>query len=263
VPSTEDLWYARDLSEISSEKRFTLFEVTVRMAELLRANNENTHRRACNEVARALRGTLIKSCLGYIDADLFILDEFQRFRDLIDPDSQEEEAIIARRIFKKRKARILLLSATPFKAFTGDLDLANGEDHYRDFNTVLKFLTNSDESLLQKYEFHRSGLYQQLLGLQKDNLNVSTEHRDELQKILRSVMCRTERQIVAADPSAMIDDKWRKEKIPFGQPDIHNYVATDQITCALSQAAAGRHQTISKPVEYCKSAPHPFSYLDG
>lgn len=262
-PNTEALRHTMELLGVSADRNPTLFEVTVRMADLLRANNETTHRRACNEVVRALRGTLIKSCLGYIDADFFILDEFQRFRNLIDQDSQEEEAIIARRVFRNRKARILLLSATPFKAFTGDMDHANGEDHYRDFNTVLKFLTRADESLLQKYEFHRSGLYQQLLDLQKDNLNVSTEHRDALQDILRSVMCRTERQIVAADPSAMIDDKWRKEQIPFGQPDIHNYVATDQITLALSQAAAGRHQTIGKPVEYCKSAPHPLSYLDG
>jgi hypothetical protein len=263
VSTLENFRYTQELLEISCDRRPTLFDITVRMADLLRANNEATHRRACNEVARSLRRALIESCLDFIDADLFILDEFQRFRSLIDQDSQEEEAIIARKVFASRKARILLLSATPFKAFTGDMDHANGEDHYRDFNTVLKFLTKADESLLQQYESHRSALYQQILDLQKDNLNVSTEHRDALQAILRSVMCRTERQIVAADPGAMIDDKWRKEQIPFGQPDILNYVATDQITCALSLAAAGRHQTIGKPIEYCKSAPHPLSYLDG
>ena len=71
------------------------FDATYQMASILRSNNEANHRRACNEVARVLRRTLIDGCLKYIDADLFILDEFQRFRNLIDPDSDAEEAEIA------------------------------------------------------------------------------------------------------------------------------------------------------------------------
>jgi hypothetical protein len=121
------------------------------MASILRSNNEANHRRACNEIARILRRTLIDACLKYIDTDLFILDEFQRFRNLIDPDSDDEQAEIARRVFQNRKARILLLSATPFKAFTGDMDLSNGEDHYRDFRTVLRFLTGDDTAVLKEY----------------------------------------------------------------------------------------------------------------
>jgi hypothetical protein len=68
---------------------------------------------------------------------------------------------------------------------------------------------------------------------------------------------------VAVDPAAMILDKWRPGGIPFGLPDIRNYVATDQIAAALSKAyQMGRH-VIGNPIEYCKSAPHPLSYLDG
>jgi hypothetical protein len=253
----------RQLLGMSQDRNPSIFDATYQMASILRSNNEANHRRACNEVARVLRRTLIDGCLKYIDADLFILDEFQRFRNLIDPDSDAEEAEIARRVFQNRKARILLLSATPFKAFTGDMDLSNGEDHYRDFRTVLRFLTNDDTATLDEYEQHRRALYHQLFSLQKGGLNVSPEHRKEIERILRSVMCRTERQIVTADPGAMILDKWRQGGIPFGLPDIRNYVATDQIAAALSKAYQGRRHVIGNPIEYCKSAPHPLSYLDG
>ena len=251
------------LLNVREENKPTIYEATRKMAGLLHGNNEDTHRRACNEVARALRRALIDSCLDYIDADLFILDEFQRFRNLIDPHSEDEQAVIARKIFGNRKARILLLSATPFKAFTGDMDHANGEDHYRDFKTVLEFLTNEDKDAIEDYERHRTGLYRQLLNLQKGEVNISTEHRDGLETILRSIICRTERQIVAADPGAMITDKWSKAGIPWGLSDVQNFVATDQVAWALGQAAQGRHHAIAKPVEYCKSSPHPLSYLDG
>jgi hypothetical protein len=259
----EDFPLTRELLNVRVDCKPSLYDTAQDLAALLRANNENTHRRACNEFARALRRALIDSCLEYIDADLFILDEFQRFRNLIDSHSEDEEAVIARRIFRSSKARILLLSATPFKAFTGDMDHANGEDHYRDFKSVLEFLTNQDDSILMEYEKHRSGLYRQLLNLQKGEVNTSTEHRDGLEYILRSMICRTERQIVAADPGAMIKDRWSKLGIPCGLSDVQNFVATDQVAWALSKAAQGRHQFIAKPVEYCKSSPHPLSYLDG
>lgn len=253
----------RGLLGLPDDHTPSIYDATYHMASILRSNNEANHRRACNEVARVLRRTLVDACLKYVDADLFILDEFQRFRNLIDPDSNDEQAEIARRVFQNRKARILLLSATPFKAFTGDMDLSNGEDHYRDFRMVLRFLTGDDTAILKEYEHHRSALYHQLLSLQKDGLDVCPEHRKEIERILRSVICRTERQIVAADPGAMILDKWRQGSIPFGLPDIRHYVATDQIAAALSKAYQGRRHVIGRPLEYCKSAPHPLSYLDG
>ncbi|MBN1566820.1 MAG: hypothetical protein JXA73_03170 [Acidobacteria bacterium] len=247
----------------SENTRISLYDTTHQMAEILRANNEDTHRHACNEVSKMLRRTLIDACLKYVDADLFILDEFQRFRDLIDPDSLEEEAEIARKIFKNRRARILLLSATPFKAFTGEIDLSNGEDHYRDFKTVLRFLTEDDEKTLGKYEQHRQALYRQLFSLEKGALDLNPLHREQVEQILRSIICRTERQIVATDPGAMISDKWRMDRLAFDMHDVRNYISTDQIAQSMSLVYQGKRHVISQPMGYCKSSPHPFSYLDG
>lgn len=248
---------------LPENRKHSVYEVTHGIAKRLRANNEGLHRHACNQVSRVLRGALIKACLKYVDADLFILDEFQRFRNLIDTESKEEEAEIARHIFDKPRARILLLSATPFKAFTGDIDLLSDDDHFRDFRRVLGFLTQGDAEILNKYEIHRRALYHQLLSLQKGSLNLNSEHREHIEQILRAVICRTERQIVTTDSDAMIRDKWREDPIAFDMCDVRNYIATDQIADAMSLAYKDKQRAIGKPVEYCKSAPHPLSYLDG
>jgi len=248
---------------LSDDQRPSIFQATHDLAKMLRSNNENAHRYACNEVCGVLRRLLIDRCLKYVDADLFILDEFQRFRNLIDPDSHDEEKEIAQRIFRTRRARILLLSATPFKAFTGDIDLCNNEDHYRDFGKVLSFLTKGNADTLESYERHRRGLYLQLFNLQKGDLNLDPTHRENIERILSLVMCRTERQIVATDPGAMIVDKWRNDHIVFNMRDVRNYLSTDHIAAAMSLAYQGKRHVIGKPVEYCKSSPHPLSYLDG
>lgn len=263
VLNDADFTMTRQFLNLRTDRQPPLYEATRDMAALLDGKNEVTYRRACNEVARALRQALSDSCLDYIDADLFILDEFQRFRSLIDPHGQDEEAVIAQKIFGSSKARILLLSATPFKAFTGDLDNANGEDHYRDFKTVLAFLTKDDKGVIEDYERHRTGLYRQLLNLQKGEVNIPTEHRDGLEGILRSIICRTERQIVAADPGAMIKDNWSKCGIPCGLSDVQNFVATDQVAWALGEVPQVPKHAIGNPIEYCKSSPHPLAFLDG
>lgn len=49
-----------------------------------------------------LRVELAKVCAKNLKADLFILDEFQRFQTLLDTNEENEESLIAREIFKKK-----------------------------------------------------------------------------------------------------------------------------------------------------------------
>lgn len=240
----------------------SMCEAAYDLAGMLHPDNEQEYRSACNELVVALRRVLIDACLGYLDADLFILDEFQRFRSLIDPNNEDEESKIARRVFQQDQSKVLLLSATPFKAFTGDLDHANGEDHFRDFRTVFSFLTGSDGNLLEEYERHRGALYSQLLNL-KPGTPVPTVHRERLEVILRRVMCRTERHSVSADPNEMILDRWKDDRLAFDEGDVRNFIAADQLALALIRADKQGRRAIGTPVEYCKSAPYPFSFLDG
>lgn len=258
LPRSEQAIY----QHLGARKARTLYEAVIEYAELLcqpgAKQTEQTLHGGCLALIHHLRHLLIDCCLRYVNADLYILDEFQRFRDLIDLDSDEERAKIARKVlFSKNSSRVLLLSATPFKPFTDHDDLDRGEDHYQDFRRVLKFLLRDREGLLENYDQHRQALYKQLLDLRKGDVDLNPEHRQAVEELLRSVMCRTERNSVADDPAIMIEDQWR-EPVEIGRGDIENYRHTDKIVQAMNRLKLHA----SKPIEYCKSALYPFSYLD-
>ena len=254
LPKSEKILY----THLRGWRARTVYDAVVEYAEMLDGRTERTLHRGCLVLIHNLRRILIRCCLRYVNADLYILDEFQRFRDLIDLDNQEEEAIIAREVLlSKRASRVLLLSATPFKAFTSHDDIERGEDHHRDFRKVLEFLLGKDEVQLARYDQHRQALYKQLLSLRTGEIDLNPEHRREVETLLRSVICRTERNSVADDPAIMIDDQWR-EPVKVSVGDIANFSQTDQIVLALNRLKV----RIDKPIEYCKSALFPLSYLD-
>ena len=73
----------------------------------------------------ALRGVLAATCIASLEPDLVILDEFQRFRDLLR--GEDEAARLAGELFSYRDpkavgtdghVRVMLLSATPYKMYT-------------------------------------------------------------------------------------------------------------------------------------------------
>ena len=247
---------------LSGNTQRSLYQAVLELSnDLKNSRTEKARHWACQELTKQLRRILIHCCLEYVDADLYILDEFQRFRDLIDHEIQEEEkeeTIIARKVFGKKNAKILLLSATPFKAFTGQSDHEEGEEHFADFRRVLSFLLDNDKEKLAQYDTHRGALYRQLLTLRPGSGDLNPEHREAVENILRSRICRTERHIVGAAGNSLVHDTWKSDRMPFGTGDIKNFTLTDQVVQALEKATS----TNGKPVEFCKSALYPLSFLD-
>jgi hypothetical protein len=248
--------------EIPGKGKRSIYDAMVAFLEILDGRSRKRLRPGCHQLTKLLREHLVDCCLPYVDADLYILDEFQRFRDLIDETSEEEQAFIARKVFRHRKnSRVLLLSATPFKAFTGHEEIERGEDHFKDFGKVLRFLLGHDEERILHYEKHRKELYGQILDLRSGELaQVPSTHRDEVESVLRAVICRTERHSVASDPNALIEDVWKRpdQEVPFGAGDIENFRSTDRLARALARTGC----PTGKPVDYCKSALFPLSFLD-
>lgn len=240
----------------------SLYEAVLECACTLTFENHTRYARASLEIIRQLRKALADLCVEYIDADLYILDEFQRFRDLIDEESGSEAADIARRIFTKPNTRVLLLSATPFKAFSGATDLEWGDEHYREFRTVLSFLMQGDAAALKEYETHRQALFKQLLTLGPEVAEIDPSHRAVVEGILRSVMCRTERMSVSKRRDAMTSDKWRDGPVPLHSAEIRAFVATDALVQAVNGTIDRAADRLHPPVEFCKSAPCPLSFLD-
>lgn len=250
------------LSHLSGSTATSVYDAALEYACLLDFENFKRFRDGSLEIIRQLRKTLAALCIDYIDADLYILDEFQRFRDLIDQESDSEAAAIAKQVFQKPETRILLLSATPFKAFTGDSDLESGEEHYKEFRTVLSFLVENESKALAEYESHRQSLFKQLLNLRADDGAIDSTHRDAVETLLRRVMCRTERLSVSEDHDAMTEDKWHDGPVAMTQGDVQNFVATDNVVQALNVTIDRQTHQLHAPVEFCKSAPFPLSFLD-
>ena len=84
-----------------------------------------------------------------LEPDLVILDEFQRFRHLLVDDPDSEAASLARALFDWERpetgehARVLMLSATPYRALTVAGDGGN-DNHHEDFLATVRFLADSE-----------------------------------------------------------------------------------------------------------------------
>jgi hypothetical protein len=99
-----------------------------------------------NALVGELRMLLATTCLSSLEPDLIILDEFQRLKHLLDGTDSASE--LARGLFEyedaNTKARVLLISATPYKMYTLDHEPEAGDDHYADFLRTVNFLEDDE-----------------------------------------------------------------------------------------------------------------------
>jgi hypothetical protein len=160
------------------------------------------------EIIGELRQLLGKSCIQSLEPDLIILDEFQRFKDLLSGESPEAE--MARQLFdyedRESKARVLLLSATPYKMYTTP-DEANGESHYDDFVRTAQFLLNEREDVADELARLLKDYRNAVFRIAQGGLEELADIRARLEQILRSVMVRTERLAVTPDRSGMLAER--------------------------------------------------------
>jgi hypothetical protein len=212
--------------------------------------DEVTERR--REVTGRLRDLLAKVCLRSLEPHLIVLDEFQRFKHLLSDSSDDGQ--LANDLFRFAEnrssgARVLLLSATPYKMYTRSGEDA-GDDHYTDFLQTVKFLINDDErtkeveGLLKRY---RESMFCLGEGTVAEVLRV----RDELQDRLAQVMCRTERLAVDPGRNGMLRTVPAELELHAG--DVTAYPRLQEVARAV-----GHHDTI----EYWKSAPYLLSFMD-
>jgi hypothetical protein len=200
-----------------------------------------------------MRATLARACLNALEPDLIILDEFQRFKHLLVETPDSEASQLAHDLFRysdqHAAARVLMLSATPYKMYTMGHELAD-DDHYADFLDTVRFLmgdpakTKETEGLLK--EFRRL-----LYRLGQDETEDITAVRENLERSLRGVMCRTERLSVTADRSGMLKEIPSTARLESA--DLYSYPALQGVARAL-----GHHDTM----EYWKSSPYLLSFME-
>ena len=203
--------------------------------------------RKANKLIGKLRNELAKVCVNSLEPDLIILDEFQRFKNILS--GEDEASILARAMFEHNNAdgnvKLLLLSATPYKMMTLNTE---DEEHYSDFIKTLSFLFKNDEKKLNEVKVDLRN-YKNALSY-PDDFDLSITQR--LQKKLLSVMTRTERVNITKNHNSMLNE----------YKEFTNVVSKDILHADYFQKISRIVQS-HNIVEYWKSSPYLLNYLKG
>lgn len=187
--------FQRDVK--NNEELFQELERVCEMFPRRRESYEDELVQPRNTLIGRLRGLLSYACVESLQPDLIIMDEFQRFRDLLHDDS--DGALLARELFnyadsKGNQARTLLLSATPYRMLTLSGDNVEEGSHYSDFLETLKFLYGGEKGDALAVSLERElrefrGFLHALPGAQ----SAAVDARIRIEDQLRQVIARTER----------------------------------------------------------------------
>lgn len=213
-----------------------------------------------------LRRLLARESVSHMQADLIILDEFQRFADLLHvPDSETSDAKraasdLAQALFSQKNAKLLLLSATPYRPLSLNTDSTEHSDHYHDFLKTIGFLMGANETnALPTLTSDLAGFRASLLALprfSKENAQYEQARqthiaiKNRIESTLRSVIARTERIRSTDDANAMIETL--TPKIDIQHQELLAFRGMQKLAAELDAPNV---------VDLWKSAPYLLSFM--
>lgn len=228
-------------------------------------NKNNKDNKEFSKIIGELRYLFASISIEMLNPDLVIMDEFQRFKDLIDFNNDTEKSemqMLAKKFLcnnnsnnsnntnNTNNTKVLLLSATPYKLYsTNEENNSSDQDnHYNEFINVINFLSNSSgdnkiNNLINDY----SNSF--LDNIESNNIQ---KNKKELEKYLLKYICRTERIFALNNNSAII--KHRRETLEVNEKDIKSYI---QLQNLLNTAEIAEYA----PIEFIKSAPYILSFM--
>lgn len=211
-----------------------------------------------NRVLGELRHILAAVCIDALEPNLIILDEFQRFKALLEhrPEMQDPAAEIAQALFgaqtpEGHPVRTLLLSATPYKLYTADAEIAH-EDHYKDFLATVRFLMDNDECGVERLRCQLAEFGAALKRAAAGEPAEVLAHKSSVERILRKYIARTERVGASTAQDAMVEE--HQPRVELRSSDIQQYLAADALFRAVNSY---------DPMDLWKSAPYLVNFMQG
>ncbi|MBQ6344093.1 MAG: hypothetical protein IJI41_13290 [Anaerolineaceae bacterium] len=219
----------------------------------LKIRNNNGTRVWGNDILSQLRLIFAKISLEKLEPDLVIMDEFQRFKYLLNSDPESDIGMLTNKFFHSKDVRMLLLSATPYKMYSTpeEIDEERLDEHYTEFLSVMKFLNEdpqAENQFLTVWKNYSIHLKELTVG---DTTILSAKEAAE--DAMYQTVCRTER-ISETDNADIIDDSDVHVPLDVLEQDIKSYVQAQQL---LDQIGANYHV----PVDYIKSTPYLLSFM--
>ena len=193
-------------------------------------NDEWEQRQA---VLGELRQILAQAGVNLLRPDLVIMDEFQRFADLLDPTSTAKAAQLLRTFItgehshNSAPTKVLLLSATPYRWF----DQSGHGSHHSDFLSTLSFLHAGDPAPVEAAE-QALGQFRAALLAGEDQNATAIDAAAAASRELRRVMVRTERLSSTPDRNGMLREV--HSPTPLDQRDIEGFLAAQALSDRLA-----------------------------
>jgi hypothetical protein len=252
--------FQRRLSELPElRERFLELADKFRWVREPSAVKPDALRRARDDLIGELREKLALVSIEALEPDLVILDEFQRFKDVLDPKSTI--GALAHKLLEyadaNSRARVLLLSATPYKMYSLWHESAD-HYHYSDLLRTLEFLFKGapdGQARIEEVRLALEGYGQALYRLEDDwetALADLNSLKERLVSSLRQVMSRTERLAVSENRSGMLCQAPPRD-IHVEEQDLRALVGLEKLAGAL------KHPDVA---EYWKAAPYLLSFMD-
>lgn len=209
-----------------------------------------------NSVLMKLRRMFAEISVDMLQPDLVIMDEFQRFKYLIDSEAQETETgVIARKFFATENLKVLLLSATPYKLYSTIEEIEEADkpdEYYKEFLQVIDFLTddkNKMEHFSSVWSDYSVALREVIQG-DSAVLSLKKNAEDEMYNLI----CRTER-ISVMDSGDYIDDSGVHNTLAVSSGDIHTFLDMGKLLKEIDSEGY-------LLVDYAKSTPYLMSYMN-
>ena len=209
-----------------------------------------------------LRNIFAQISAAGLDPDLVIMDEFQRFRNILDEDRTSELGMLSERFLRghdreEDPIRVLLLSATPFKSYStaAEDETFFGSESQQDFIRVVEFLSPSEGGKREfKETWNRYGrLLSQIGESESTSSPTFVEARSKAERALRKIIARSERTSLDEYRDLVTDCK---QYVELESRDVTSFLAARKL-----MARFGTQQSFSP--SYSESCPYLLSYLKG
>ena len=200
-----------------------------------------------------LRSLFCEISMEMIQPDLVIMDEFQRYRDLMQGGKDTEENRLAQKLFNaESQPKILLVSATPYKPMATMEEISlDGKNHqFEDFNKLMCFLMGENYTTFLSCWTE----YSRLLGsLSTNNIEQLLNSKRIVEEKLRQVMVRTERYM----PNLA---EYSVRKIMPNADEVIEYNRFRNLI-DLASKDSGNSKKPSLNIDYLKSSPYLLSFM--
>ena len=183
--------------------------------DALRASNKRD-----SAVITKLREEMARAILQTLRPGLVILDEVQKFSDVIQTDAN---GMLTHSVAKElliTSVPTLLLSATPYKAFVGTNHAVAAEEHIAKLQAVFRFLTASDVQA-KRLASEIAEYAEQVSGLSREKLKHVLGAKRRLEGELKKYMVRAERINFEQGPHAPYEVRKIPEEERFSITSRH------------------------------------------